>query len=196
MFTTQLSEKSSITVIPDALEIDFDEFWNLCPEERHEIKVYGKTFKIPRFQQFYSKTVYGYKYSGNIALAEKNIPDIIQKCIDKASELYPDVDWNGTLVNWYPNGQSYISAHSDDERDINLTVPILSFSFGGIRTFRIKRKKAEKFPNDISRLDIPTQNGSLIIMSGDMQKEYTHEITKTKKFVEPRINVTVRSYYV
>jgi alkylated DNA repair dioxygenase AlkB len=184
----KLSETSWIEIIHNSITTDFDEFWKLCPKERHEIKIYGKTFKIPRFQQFYSKVIPSYRYSGTISSAEREIPNYVQECIDKAFELYPDIDWNGTLVNWYRDGSNYISPHSDDEKELVSDIPILSFSFGGIRTFRIKNKKTNK------KLDIPTLDGSIIVMGGDIQKEYTHEITKTKKFVNPRINVTVRSY--
>ena len=35
-------------------------------------------------------------------------------------------------------------------------------------------------------------NGSLLLMEGEMQSNWLHQIPKTRKFLNPRINLTFR----
>jgi len=198
MGVTRLTPHSWIRFRPNAIECteeQFDEFWNLCPTERHEIKMFGKLVPIPRFQKLYGEA--SYNFSGVEMQPDPEIPDLVQRCIDYAREHWvetidgTELEWNGALVNWYPDGSSYIGAHSDDERDLVPGVPILSFSFGGVRTFRIKAKNKN---SAVPMKDFRTENCSLIEMGGAMQQEYKHEITKTAKHVEPRINITIRCF--
>jgi alkylated DNA repair dioxygenase AlkB len=111
--------------------------------------------------------------------------------MNHAKETYPEFNWTGALVNFYADGTQYIGKHADDERDLVAGAPILSYSFGAIRTFRIRDKKT----NEI-KIDVPTHDNCMIAMCGNMQKQFTHEITKLsgKKATElgKRINVTVR----
>lgn len=173
-------------------EEEFTELWNLHPTTRDNIKLFGKLIPIPRFQRLYGDS--SYKYSGVELQAEPELPEIVRRCVDYAKVNYAKsskgkvLNWNGALVNWYPDGMSYIGAHSDDERDLEPEAPILSFSFGAVRTFRVKNKKTG------ARQDFATEHCSVIVMGGAMQREFKHEITKTVKPVGPRINVTVRCF--
>ena len=187
----QLSPKSWILVNPHAVECtpsEFKEFWSLCPTQRDSIKMFGKSVLIPRFQKLFGTS--SYKYSGITLTADPVLPEIVQRCIDYAKQNWADFNWNGSLVNWYPDGSSHIGAHSDDEKDLQKGAPILSFSFGGVRTFRVRPKKTTVG----EKIDFSTLHSSVLIMCGSMQSEFTHEITKTAKPVEPRINVTVRCF--
>jgi alkylated DNA repair dioxygenase AlkB len=194
--TIPLTKRSFVIFVKNAVECpknEFDEFWDIHPLEHWEIMMFGKPIKIPRFQKLYGKTKFTYKFSGTSMPADPIVPDLVQKCFDFAIEKYPKLKWNGALVNWYADGSHYIGAHSDDEEDMVDHTPILSFSFGGIRTFRIK-KKTDANDNEVEKMDFPTEDCCMIAMCGSMQKEYKHEITKTKKFVKPRINITVRCF--
>jgi alkylated DNA repair dioxygenase AlkB len=198
----QLTEKTWLIQKKEAVscsEEEFSEFWKLCPTVRHKIKIMGKFVDIPRFQKLYGEGVY--IYSGTETVGDPNFPEIVKRCLEISKEMYPEFSWNGALVNWYPDGKSYIGAHSDDEKDLVENAPILSFSFGGVRTFRLKYKKNKKNNSNksenkkiIEKIDFLTENKSLIVMGGNCQKEYKHEIPKTSKKVSPRINVTVRSF--
>lgn len=191
-----LSEASKVRVYEKAIKLTRDEFttfWNLKPNERLENTVFGKTFATPREQKLYaSEDVPSYAFSRLVLPAEHVIPDLVQRCIDYSKRLFPEVGFNGALVNWYANGSDYIAPHSDSETDMEKNKPICSFSFGHARTFRITSKKDKNM-----RLDISTLDGSCIVMMGKMQDEFLHEITKiTSKttIVGPRINVTVRAF--
>jgi len=189
----KLTNNSWINVHYDILKYtkeEFEEFWNMHPTEHHEVMIYGKLLPIPRWQCLYGNA--SYNFSGTVSKGIMTVPEFVNKCFEVSRKLYPDYKWNGALVNWYNDGSNYIGAHSDDEKDLVDNSPILSFSFGAIRTFRIK-KKIPAVDKEIQTMDFPTIDNSLIVM-GSMQKEYKHEITKTAKIVGRRINVTIRCF--
>lgn len=90
------------------------------------------------------------------------------------------------------NGYHYIGSHADNEKQLVIGSPIVSISFGGTRTFRIrdKNKKIVK--------DFELKNKDIIIMGGTMQKEFKHEIVKVNGQkglnVDKRINITFRQF--
>ena len=91
-------------------------------------------------------------------------------------------NYNGVLINVYYSGEDYISAHSDDEKELQNS-DVIAISFGQSRTFRVRPKDKkliiEGEPNTkykTSVYDIPTENGQLLMMKGEFQREFTHEI--------------------
>lgn len=70
--------------------------------------------------------------------------------------------------------------------------PILSLSFGATRKFRIRDK------NDKIIKDIDLHDSDIIVMCGNMQKEFKHEIVKVSgekgAKVGKRINITFRQF--
>jgi alkylated DNA repair dioxygenase AlkB len=200
----ELSSKSWIEIHRDSVKCSREEFlelWSVRPSRPQVISMYGKDIEIPRFQQLYGSSKYS--FSGKTFEPIVEIPPLIMKCLEYVREKYPSSVWNGALVNWYPDGSSYIGPHSDDERDLEPDMPICSFCFGGVGTFRIKEKNQNKPTLSVlenrgsaivEKLDLLTEHGSMIAMCGHMQKEYKHEITKTAKIVPPRINVTIRAF--
>ena len=97
--------------------------------------------------------------------------------------------YNATFFNWYKNGSEYISAHRDDEHGLVPGSTIASLSFGDVRTFRIRDYLTKKIV-----LDVQLKHGTLFVMGGDFQKEFTHEVPKTKKSLHKRINITYRNF--
>jgi len=194
----QLTDQSYVEFWPKVISCskeEFNEFWELHPEDHHEIMIMGKLTPIPRFQKLYG--VGSYKFSGTVMLGDPEIPDLVNRCLELARRLYPDFHdgWNGALVNWYADGSHYIGPHSDDTRDLVPGAPILSFSFGAVRTFRVKKKTTAVDDDEVQKMDFSTEPGSLLAMCGNgFQREYKHEITKTAKAIGPRINVTIRCF--
>lgn len=91
------------------------------------------------------------------------------------------------------NGGQYIGKHSDDERQLVENSVIFSASFGQTRIFRIRNKKDKTIVQDIK-----LEDRTFVVMCGDMQKEFTHEIPKVSgkqgERLRPRINVTFRIF--
>lgn len=188
--------KDSYLIIDNApFEVPKSEFKELLavhPTTYNQVRVFGKVHDIPRFERLYGNSAYS--YSGIVRQPDPNIPALVQRCLDYAREKYPPAaQWNGALCNWYMDGSHSIGAHSDAESDLMPGAPIISFSFGASRTFRIKKRKDFKGIAHATP-DIATGHGMMIAMCGAMQKEFTHEIPKTKKPTKPRINVTIRAF--
>ncbi len=168
--------------------VNFKALWKLHPDTFGQVVIYGKTISTPRWYQSYDE-VYTFSGSTHTALP---LPDILNPVKDYVNRLgYGTFDQ--TLINWYENGQHYIGAHSDDERDIKIGSPILSVSLGATRKFRIRSKETKAVVLDVDLVD-----GSVVVMCGTFQKELKHEIVKVngKKglAVGPRINITFRQF--
>ncbi|HEX9171985.1 MAG TPA: alpha-ketoglutarate-dependent dioxygenase AlkB, partial [Telluria sp.] len=73
------------------------------------------------------------------------------------------------------------------EPELGLAPAIASVSFGACRTlvFRHKRSK-QVFKVDLS-------DGSLLLMSGPTQQNWTHGINKSTRPAGPRVNLTFRN---
>lgn len=199
--TTWLSDKSFIIsgTLPDNVCPNFKSMMLLKPQEVDTVIIFGKQIPTPRFVAHYEKA---YNYTGRLHEAQPT-PDIIRPLLDWCNEnvengLFTNGEscstrFNQVLVNYYLNGLHYIGKHSDDERQISPNSVIFSASFGETRTFRIRKKKTNEIIKDIQMSD-----RSYIIMGGDMQKEYTHEVPKiigAKGLkIKPRINITFRMF--
>jgi alkylated DNA repair dioxygenase AlkB len=187
-----LSDKSWIRVTRNAIPITPElvaALWAEKPATQDTLKIYGKEIPMPRFQKLYG--THTYRFSGNTLANEEEMPELVKMCMKYAQEHAPDFDYNGALVNFYCDKNHSIGFHADDERDLVKDAPIYSFSFGGVRTFQVKAMVDEV---NVTFIEFPTHDNSVIVMGGEMQKEFQHGIPKTKKEVKPRINVTVRSF--
>lgn len=96
--------------------------------------------------------------------------------------------FNSVLINLYRSGQDSNGWHSDDEPELEENPIIASFSLGATRRFRLRHK----YRKDILSYTFDLTSGSLLLMSGTTQKYWQHCLTKTKKTVGPRINLTFR----
>ena len=97
-------------------------------------------------------------------------------------------NYNGILVNKYKSGEDYISAHSDDEKNLDNT-GVVVISYGATRKFRIRDKKTKEIVKDF-----PLISYSMLQMSGKFQQEFTHEIPIEKKIKDERISFTFRKH--
>lgn len=163
---------------------------SLCPEERGVVSCYGKVHPKPRFDKVYGDKGVTYKYSG-VKYDTAPWPPIL---LDLKSHLETQLrsEFNFCVVNWYMNGQDYVSAHQDNEPGIDQKTPIVSVSLGTTRKFRIRNKKTRKIT-----LEKRLKHGDIFVMGGRrFQKDYTHEIVKqSKRLVRSlRISITFRKW--
>src|SRR5690606_1817660 len=101
-------------------------------------------------------------------------------------ESISDQTFQTCLLNLYHDGTEGMSWHSDDEPDLKHDGTIASVSFGARRKFVCKHKT-----ND-TKVEIWLDPGSLLIMSGSMQRFWWHSLPKSMTVKLPRINLTFR----
>ena len=102
---------------------------------------------------------------------------------------------NSVLIQKYMDGSQYISAHRDTDMSFGHTPTILNISLGDSRDIIFKRvmyngsnKKMSKLDKKHSHLNMKftLEKGSLLIMAGNSQKYWTHQINreqnKTKRY--------------
>jgi len=180
--------------IPEEIRVDtklFNELWDIHPTERGEVIIYGKKMKTPRWQQSYGRDYY---YSGMLHKALPINKHWFLECILEWVKDHSGKPYEQILINWYENGNDYIGAHSDDEKQLVQNSDIYSFSFGQKRDFVVKAKaKDDPFKKTMELFD-----NSLIIMHGDMQKHYHHLVPKRaiSKCLGHRINITFRLFKI
>lgn len=153
--------------------------------QHDDITVFGKTYKQPRLTALFGETNQTYSYS-NITMHPQpftqNLKDIKSKV-----EKFSDEKFNTLLINLYRDGNDSNGWHADNEKELGKNPVIASVSFGEERPFHIKHRT---LGNERHKLNL--EHGSLLLMKGKMQHYWLHQIAKTKKEVEPRINLTFR----
>jgi len=154
-------------------------------------KLFGKEITFHRSIGFFTNSDKGYKFSGQ-TIKTGNLCDVLQQLIDKVNAKL-NIQSNGILVNVYNSGLDYISAHSDNEKElgVNPTVAAITLNLphGQSRTFRIRDKTTKKIV-----LDVLTTHGQLLVMGGKFQANYTHEIPIEKNKDGIRVSLTFRTH--
>jgi alkylated DNA repair dioxygenase AlkB len=197
--------KSSIILcsfIPKEIEVSkdlFSKIWELHGKEYQKVKIYGKEVRTPRWSDSFGKS---YHFTGmnhkarSLDLNDYSNPDekeAIQYLLSLLDwvKKHSGKEYNQVLINWYKDGNHYIGPHSDDESQLVPNSSIYSFSFGQTRDFIVKSKTDSSFKEVFEM-----KNNSLIIMGGEMQKRYKHEVPKRtpSKAPLPRINITFRLF--
>jgi alkylated DNA repair dioxygenase AlkB len=97
-----------------------------------------------------------------------------------------EVEFNSVLLNLYRDGNDSISWHTDAEKELGINPIIASVNFGAERKFQIRHNNT----NEIH--DIILKHGSLLIMRGELQHFWKHQVPKQKKITKERINLTFR----
>ncbi len=166
----------------------FQELYTTLSWKQDDIFLFGKTHKIPRLQAWYGDEKKTYCYSGieMKPLAWTELLSTIRVKLEK----YSGFKFNSVLANLYRDGRDSNGWHADDEKELGENPIIASLSFGQTRRFRMKHKYDNK-----ESLSIDLDHGSLLIMTGETQHFWKHTIAKTKKEVDPRINLTYRFIY-
>lgn len=158
---------------------------NETPWSRPSIRLYGRSFVVPRQVAWYGDVDAHLRYSG---LVHEPLP-WTSLLADVRDQVQRQVEqkMNGVLLNLYRDGQDAIGWHSDDEPELGPEPLVVSLSLGAARRFDFRRKGASRIAHSIL-----LEHGSLLVMSGPTQHYWQHQIARTRKVSEPRINLTFR----
>jgi len=162
-------------------------FKNELPWIGGKIQLFGKGYEIPRRQVFFADEELSYSYSGKTL--PKSSWDKHVTAIKTEIESNLDETFNACLANLYRDGNDSNGWHSDNEKELGKNPVIASISLGETRKFHLKHNETnEKMSFDLS-------HGSLLIMGGALQHFWKHQVPKSKKVMEPRVNLTFRKLF-
>lgn len=155
------------------------------PWEERPITVFGRTVMQPRLTCWFGDV--SYSYSG-ITLKPRPWSKRLAG-LKSALEEFTGRQFNSVLANLYRHGQDSMGWHADDEPELGPEPFIASISVGQTRRFRIRHRDTKE------TVAIDLESGSLVIMSGLSQQCWKHEVPKSQRVTEPRINLTFRYVY-
>ncbi len=163
----------------------FNQLYTEIQWEQKKIKLFGKELNQPRLTSFYGDPHIVYTYSGLTWHPQPwtQALNSLKKRIEQATQL----PFNCVLLNLYRNGNDSMGWHSDDEPELGEKPAIASISFGATRKFCFRHRIDKQ-----QRLNLQLTHGSCLLMKGDTQRYWHHQLPKTKQVTQPRINLTFR----
>lgn len=148
---------------------------------------------VPRDEAYYGDPGTNYRYSRREYKPLAWIPELLalKARVEEAVPVsayanlsLPKLPYNAVLCNLYRDGKDSVGWHADAEPEMGPV--IASLSLGAERLFHLKGRTgglvfAERLPH-----------GSLLVMAGQTQKNFKHEVPKEPDVIQPRINLTFR----
>lgn len=171
---------------PEAANTLYQNLYQSISWQQKDIKIFGKKIPQPRLTAFFAEKGVSYTYSG-LQWQPESFPLEIRRLMKKIKAV-SEVKFNTCLANLYRDGQDSMGWHADDEKVLGKNPVVASISLGEERRFQWKHK-AQKTLKD----QLILGHGSLLLMQGSMQHHWKHQLPKTNKQVEPRINLTFRN---
>ena len=163
----------------------FDKLYHEIPWQQDAITVFGKTHAQPRLTALFGNEGKPYSYS-NIVMQPHSWNPLLMFIKNKIEEICNE-NFTTVLLNLYRNGKDSNGWHADNERELGRNPVIASVSFGSERSFHLQHNSIAD-----AKLKITLGNGSLFLMKGETQHFWKHQIPKTSKEINPRINLTFR----
>jgi alkylated DNA repair dioxygenase AlkB len=154
-------------------------FW-----KQESMNMYGKKVDFPRLTAWYGDNDKPYSFSG-ITLSPTPWNEEILFIKNKI-EPESKVVFNSVLLNRYRSGSDSISWHTDAEKELGKNPIIASANFGETRKFQLRHIGTKE------KLEIELKHGSLLIMQGELQHFWQHQVPKSSKPLKERINLTFR----
>lgn len=149
------------------------------------IVLFGKRHPLPRLHRWFADAGQTYRWSG-LAMVAERFPRSLHSLRVRLAAVCA-TEFNTALGNLYRGGQDSVSWHSDDEPELGSDPCIASLSLGAERSFLLRRRD-----NRSERVAISLPHGSLLVMSGETQRNWQHCIPKARRVPGSRVNLTFR----
>lgn len=164
----------------------YQHFLDTIPWQQDDITVFGKTYPQPRLTALFANNELPYRYSNITMKPNKFTKELLM--IKNDVEQIANHNFTSVLLNLYRHGNDSNGWHSDNEKELGNNPVIASVSFGERRKFHFKHRTLK---NEKHKLLL--EHGSLLLMKGEMQRYWLHQISKTKRDIGQRINLTFRT---
>jgi alkylated DNA repair dioxygenase AlkB len=164
--------------VENALERGLD--WRQLP-----VHMFGRSIPQPRLTAFCGDLKVTYRYTG-LSLHAQPWTRTLNRLRTVVEELSGQ-QFNSVLCNLYRDGRDYMGWHADDERALGSNPVIASMSFGAERRFLLKPRSGAA-----NRVEFLLKSGSLLVMRGDLQQHWLHQLPRALRVTQQRINLTFR----
>jgi alkylated DNA repair dioxygenase AlkB len=161
------------------------EFINNVPWQQRIVAMYGKPIITPRLTAWYGDAGTDYAFSGTKFDPLPWTSELL--LIKQRVEAVAGVSFNSVLLNYYRDGNDSVAWHSDDETELGADPVIASVSFGQMRRFDVRNKTDHQKKHSVN-----LESGSLLLMKGNLQHNWEHQVAKSKKPLKERVNLTFR----
>ena len=181
---------SDITYYPNFMDASLaNDYFSLLkkntPWQQDDIKVFGKVYAQPRLTALYANNDKPYSYS-NITMKPYKFSKEL-KTLKEKIETIAQCNFTTCLLNLYRDGKDSNGWHADNEKELGRNPVIASISLGAPRYFHLKHIS---IPDAKHKMLL--EHGSLLLMQGETQHFWKHQIPKTAKPIGERINLTFR----
>lgn len=149
------------------------------------IKMFGKEYLQPRLIRFEGDESISYTYSRK-KLKAQPWSKVTLELRSHLKQLF-NMEFNSVLINCYRDGSDSMGLHADNEPELGSNPVIASVSYGAEREIIFKENNGKR------TMKIILPHGSLLIMKGALQHDWKHEIRKTAKSLNSRLNFTFRT---
>jgi alkylated DNA repair dioxygenase AlkB len=156
--------------------------------KQEPIWLFGKKVMQPRLTALYGNPEISYGYSG-IEMKSNDWVDFLRE-IKESLEKIAQIDFTHALLNYYRDGQDSMGWHRDNEKVLGVNPTIASVSFGAQRKFQFRL-----YADKSLKREIILEHGSLLLMTGETQHHWEHQLPKTRLVKGGRVNLTFRKIY-
>jgi len=163
----------------------YEKIFHAVHWEQKKIFMYGKEVEIPRLSAWYADRNKNYTYSGKLHEPLEWTVELL--ALKSMIERRTGNEFNSVLCNLYRDGNDAVAWHSDDEIELGVNPIVASLSFGEQRFFQFRRIGDFK-----QKYKLCLPSGSLLLMQGETQHNWQHQIAKSTKKIQARINLTFR----
>lgn len=150
-----------------------------------EAVLFGKRIITKRKVAWYGDESFEYEYSNTTKKALPWTKELLE--LKEKVELVTGESFNSCLLNLYHNESEGMAWHSDAEKKLKKNGAIASLSFGAERNFAFKHKISKE------KISLVLNHGSLLVMKGTTQTNWSHRLPPTKFKKRERINLTFRT---
>ena len=159
-----------------------------------------------RYTAYFGSRTYSY---GGIYHHPKPLSDnsLLKGLVDIIHQLFPTIQVNSALINYYPTPSSYINFHADDEESISPDSYIFSITFGYPRALLFRHIYGAK--NNFNICTVTPDEWDLLVFSRKSQNKFKHSIpaadyspdsdistTSTTENLRARLSITFRSLII
>lgn len=169
-----------------------DRYIKLMQEKIHwqqePIWIFGKKVMQPRLTALYGNPEIPYGYSG-IEMQPFAWLDFLLEIKHKIEEK-SQTEFTHVLLNYYRDGQDSMGWHRDNEKVLGQNPVIASLSFGVPRKFQFRL-----YQDKTVKRELILEHGSFLLMKGETQHYWEHQLPKSTRVGGARINLTFRKIY-